>query len=369
MTPELDSTTPADILVVDDSPAILQLLTAMLGRRGHSVRTVDGGRKALEAVRRKAPDLILLDINLPDMDGYAFCEAFKSDARLAEIPIIFMSGNTDIADKIKAFATGGVDYVTKPFHLKEVDARVETHLKLRRLQLEVRALNSSLQARVRQQVREISDSQIATIMALAKLAESRDEATGDHLLRVQRYCRALACILAETRVFGALIDDTFVDNLSYASALHDIGKVGIPDSILQKPGALTAAEFEVMKTHTVVGAETLQAVLNAYPSNVFVHMGRDIARSHHERWCGGGYPDGLAGEAIPLCARILAIADQYDALRQHRPYKPGYDEARTLAILTRGDGRSSPEHFDPRVLDAFQRAAPEFDAIYRELCG
>ncbi len=361
------TTQAASILVVDDTPAILRLLTTMLESRGHRVWAFADSRQALESARRMPPDLVLLDINMPDMNGYEFCTEFKADPRLAEIPVLFMSGNTEIMDKVKAFALGGVDYLTKPFELKEIEARVATHLKIRRLQLEIEALNRSLQERVRAQVQEISDSQIATIMALAKLAESRDEATGNHLLRVQRYCQALARQLAEEGVFGDGIDDAFVENIFHASALHDIGKVGIRDSILLKPGTLTPQEFETMKTHTSLGAETLEAVLKAYPNNAFLHMGRDIARSHHERWDGSGYPDGLAGEAIPLCARIVAVADQYDALRHPRPYKPAFDAAKTYAILTEGDGRSSPDHFDPQVLAAFKRIVSEFDAIFQAL--
>jgi len=357
----------ADILVVDDSPAILRLLTTMLESRGHRVWAFSDSRQALEAARCMPPDLVLLDINMPDMDGYAFCETFKAARHLAETPVIFISGNSDVTDKVKAFGLGGVDYVTKPFELLEVGARVETHLKLRRLQKEISDLNSSLQERVDVQVKELSDAQVATIMALAKLAESRDEATGDHLLRVQSYCRTLASHLAAEETFGELIDGTFVDNIFHASALHDIGKVGIRDSILLKAGRLTPDEFEIMKTHTVLGAETLEAVLRAYPNNAFIHMGRDIARSHHERWDGSGYPDGLAGEAIPLCARIVAVADQYDALRQQRPYKPSFDAATAFDILTLGDGRSSPDHLDPRLLAAFKVLAPQFDAIFQEL--
>ncbi len=362
-----DKIAPADLLLVDDTEAILRLLATMFEKRGHVVRTFTEGLMAMADARRKPPDLVLLDINMPDIDGYTFCKAFKSDPSLAEIPVIFVSGNTGTMDKVKAFSLGGVDYVTKPFELSEVCARVETHLKIRRLQLEIRALNSSLQQRVDAQVREISESQIATIMALAKLAESRDDATGNHLLRVQRYCQTLTEHLAAEGVFGDQIDGTFVENILHASVLHDIGKVGIRDSILLKPDRLTPEEFEIMKTHTVLGAQTLDAVLTAYPSNTFLLMGRDIARAHHERWDGSGYPDGLAGEAIPLGARIVALADQYDALREHRPYKPGFDAARTFSILTEGDGRSSPDHLDPRILDAFKVIAPKFDAIFQEL--
>jgi putative two-component system response regulator len=357
----------ADILVVDDTPANLHLLTEMLKNRGHKVRPVPNGRLALQAARREAPDLIMLDINMPEMNGYEVCSELKADLRLKDIPVIFISANTEIMDKVKAFSIGGVDYVTKPFHFEEVEARVEAHLKIRRLRLEINALNSSLQDRVQAQVKEISESQIATIIALAKLAESRDEGTGNHILRVRRYCRALARRLADNGAFGALIDDHFVETIFHASALHDIGKVGIRDSILLKPGELTPEEFEAMKTHTTLGAETLAAVLASYPNNAFVCMGMEVAKSHHEFWDGSGYPQGLAGEAIPFAARIMTVADQYDALRTKRPYKPAFTAARTYAILTEGDGRMLSSHFDPRVFAAFRNITGEFDEIFKEL--
>jgi len=357
----------ADIIVVDDTLANLQLLTLMLKERGHKVRPVASGRLALQAARHKPPDLILLDINMPDMDGFTVCAELKSDPLLADIPVIFISANAETMDKVNAFAIGGIDYITKPFQFDEVEARVETHLKIRRLQLEIEALNSSLQLRVREQVKEISDSQIATILALAKLAEFRDDDTGNHIFRVQRYSGALARQLADEGVFGALIDDSFVETIFHASALHDIGKVGIHDNILLKPGQFTPEEFEVMKSHTTLGADTLAAVVENYPNNALVQMGVQVARSHHERWDGSGYPEGLAGEAIPLAARIVIVADQYDALRTRRPYKPAFDAAKTYAILTEGDGRSSPDHLDPRVLTAFKHIVPDFEAIYTEL--
>ncbi len=357
----------ADILIVDDTPANLQLLAGLLKKHGHKVRPVPSGKLALQAARLAPPDLILLDINMPVMDGYAVCTELKADPRLAEIPVIFISANTEVLDKVKAFSMGGVDYVTKPFQFEEVEARVETHLKIRRLQVEIGALNLSLKDRVQAQVKEISDSQIATIVAFAKLAESRDEDTGNHILRVQRYCRALATRLAEDGVFGTLINDTFIENIYQASALHDIGKVGIPDRILLKPGALTAEELDIMKTHTTLGAKTLAAVLASYPNNGFVRMGMEVAQSHHERWDGSGYPGGLSGESIPLTARIMTLADQYDALRNKRPYKPAFDAAKTYAILVGGDGRSNPNHFDARVLAAFKNMATEFEAIFTDL--
>jgi len=356
-----------DILVVDDQAPNLEILTTMLKECGHQVRPVPEGRMAIEAARRQPPDLILLDINMPVMDGYQVCAVLKSDPKLAKIPVIFISANTDVFDKTTAFSLGGVDYVTKPFQFDEVEARVEAHLELRQLQVQMEAMNRDLQEQVRAQVKEISDSQIATIVALAKISEYRDEDTGNHILRVQRYCRALAEHLAKDGTFDGLVDEAFIETIFHASALHDIGKVGIPDSILLKPGKHTPEEWEIMKSHAAIGAETLSTVLKTYPNSEFLKMGKEIAQSHHERWDGSGYPEGLKGEAIPLSARILVIADQYDALRNKRPYKPAFDAAKTYSILTEGDGRSDPKHLDPRVLEAFKGMAKEFEAIFEEL--
>ncbi len=354
-------------MVVDDTLANLHLLVRMLRSQGHRVRPVPRGDLALAAARRDAPELFLLDINMPEMDGFEVCQALKSDPALADIPVIFISANTDVLDKVKAFSLGGVDYVTKPFQFEEVEARVQTHLEIRRLRLELEELNRSLHAKVQQQVKEISDSQIATILALAKLSESRDDDTGEHILRVQRYSEALARCLLDDGCFGPELDEGFVDTIFHASALHDIGKVGIPDHILLKPGGLTSEEWDTMKTHTEVGADTLAAVLDNYPNSAFIQMGCDIARSHHERFDGSGYPDGLTGDAIPLSARITTLADQYDALRNPRPYKPAFDASKAYRIITEGDHRSDPRHLDPLVLSAFRRVAGEFDAIYDEL--
>ncbi len=353
----------ANILVVDDSPTNLKVLSHMLAERGYKARLVPNGELALKAATALPPDLILLDINMRGMDGFEVCRRLKADPSLREVPVIFLSGLIETGEKIKAFAVGGVDYVTKPFQFDEVDARINTHLKLRSLQRKLEAFNRDLQGIVQEQVREISDSQMATIFALSKLAEYRDAETGNHLARVQRYCRTLAVHLARRKVYGDLLNATFIEDLYHASPLHDIGKVGIPDHILLKPQPLTPEELNVMQTHTLLGARALSSILSQYPNNHFLKMGVDLARSHHERWDASGYPDGLAGAAIPLSARIHVIADQYDALRSPRPYKPAFDAARTYRILTEGDGRTLPAHFDPEVLEAFKQAAPEFEAI------
>jgi putative two-component system response regulator len=266
---------------------------------------------------------------------------------------------------VKAFSIGGVDYLTKPFHIEEVDSRISTHLKLRELQVELGRHNHHLQLMVDEQVKEISDAHLATILALAKLVESRDEETGNHIMRVQRYCQALAEGLVKQGTYESIIDEVFIKNIFYTSSLHDIGKVAVPDSILLKPGPLTWEEFEIIKIHPIVGEKALATVMEKYP-NELVRMGMEITGSHHERWDGSGYPRGLAGNAIPLSGRVTMLADQYDALRNARPYKPPFNAAKTYAIITEGDGRTKPCHFDPPVLEAFKSIRSIFEKIYDE---
>jgi putative two-component system response regulator len=351
---------PRRVMVVDDTPENLRLIESMLNEKGYQVFALPSGDLALKAAKKNPPDLILLDVMMPGMDGFEVCAKLKADPKLADVPVIFLSALSETADKVKAFHSGGVDYITKPFQFEEVDARVTTHLNLRSLQELLEAHNLRLQELVDAQVKEISDSQMATIFALAKLAESRDYETGAHLERVQAYCRALAEGLLDESVYGKQISFDFISTLYQACPLHDIGKVAIPDNILLKPGKLTSDEFEVIKTHTTVGADTLLAVLKHYPKNALVNMGIDIARSHHERWNGHGYPDRLSGDAIPLSARIMALADVYDALRSIRTYKKAWDHETTKNIILEGKGTQ----FDPNVSAVFARLNKVFEDIH-----
>jgi putative two-component system response regulator len=347
---------PGNILVVDDVPANLTLLAGMLKEKGHRVRPVPSGKLALRAVEHEPPDLILLDITMPEMDGFEVCRRLKQDTRFQDIPIIFISALTETLDKVKAFGSGGVDYVTKPFQFDEVEARVETHLKLHRYQ-------SQLEELVEKQVKEISDSQVSTIFALSKLSESRDKETGKHLERVQIYCKMLAEKLSRQEPYNKVITAGFIHNIFNASPLHDIGKVAIPDNVLLKPGKLTHEEFEIMKTHSLVGAVTMEAVNDIYRNNAFITMGISIARSHHERWDGTGYPDGLKGDDIPLAARIMALADVYDALRSNRCYKGALSRDLSREIIESWCGTQ----FDPSMGKAFLELEGEFDRFGHEM--
>jgi putative two-component system response regulator len=345
----------ANILIVDDTLSNLDILSEILKQKGYNIRPVTSGKQALETSLISPPDIILLDINMPVMNGYEVCERLKSDKRLNKIPVIFISALNETLDKVKAFAVGCVDYITKPFQYEEVLARVDSHVKIYKLQTKMEEL-------VDEKIKEIFDSQMATIFALAKIAESRDEDTGMHLDRVQSYCRLLSFKLMDIPGFKTQIDLSFVENVFHSSPLHDIGKVAIPDAILLKPGKLTPEEFEIMKTHAAIGAHYLKTIYENYPNNSFIKMGIKIAMNHHEKWDGSGYPHGLTGEDIPISARIMALADVYDALRSKRPYKNPVGHRESVDIIVKGRG----VHFDPTIIDTFIKIQNDFEKIADE---
>lgn len=349
------------ILIIDDSPEAIEVLGNALPSH-YKRQFALNGEKALQLLTTsdELPDLILLDVVMPGLNGYKVCRLIKQDKRLSNIPVIFLSALSDVQDKIKAFENGGVDYIQKPFEVTEVNARVEIHLKLRHLQQELEKHNIHLNQLVEEKVKEISESQMATIYSLAKLAESRDDETGEHLKRIQVFCRMVAERLGNHIKYRSILDIEFINNLKNASPLHDIGKVGIKDSILLKPGKLTLSEFEEMKQHTTKGANTLKEVYQNYPNNRFVKIGIEIAQSHHEKWNGSGYPEGVSGNDIPLSARIMALADVYDALRSKRVYKDAYTHEKACEIIMEGRGN----HFDPLIVDVFTEFEQDFMQVH-----
>jgi putative two-component system response regulator len=359
----IDDVQGSSILIVDDVPDNLRLLAAVLRRGGLVPRPVASGRLAIEAALADPPDLVLLDIRMPEMSGVEVCRWFKQDEHLKNIPIIFISGLQGTDDKVQAFRAGGVDYVSKPFHDEEVLARIKTHLCLRRLQVELLSHNLELEQRIAEQVKAVTASQLATIFALAKLAEARDDDTGQHIERVRTLSRMLAERMRDMRLQVPHLTNAFIDDVCQTASLHDIGKVGTPDGILLKPGSLTTQEFAEMQKHCVLGAGTLAVVLKRYPDNQFLRMGVDVARSHHERWDGSGYPDGLAGPSIPLAARIVALADVYDALTSRRCYRPAYSHEQTCEIIQQGKA----SHFDPDVVAAFESLDDPFRHLSHEM--
>ncbi|MBS7525634.1 response regulator [Fusibacter paucivorans] len=353
-----------EVLIVDDNPQNLKVLSEILKRESYRVRTTTSGKLALKSLAMKPVDLILLDINMPELSGYEVAERLKADDALNEIPVILITALSSIEDKLKGFKTGAVDYITKPFMLEEVLARVDTHLKLKEARRLLKMENQNLEKMVNEKVLEITSAHLTTVFAMVELAESRDDDTGKHVKRIGEYCRKLSELLRESG-YDLTVDDSFVHNIYIASPLHDIGKIGISDAILLKPGKLTADEFEIIKTHVVIGAEKLEAVSSVSPDNKFLQMGARIARYHHEKWDGSGYMAGLSETAIPIEARIMAIADVYDALRSKRIYKHAYIHDEALQIMR--EGRS--KHFDPTLLDLFFKHADWFDLQYNRLSG
>ncbi|RLA86386.1 MAG: two-component system response regulator [Deltaproteobacteria bacterium] len=351
------------IMVVDDDRGSLRVLSEILKAAGYDVMAFDSGINALKAIFKSPPDLIILDIVMPGIDGLELCRMLKENPEFSDIPVLFISGVDDVDNKLRAFSVGGADYITKPFHLREIQARVKTHLQLRAAHLELKQYNRELQRMVEEKVKEILESQLSTIVAISKLVEYHDIETGQHIERVQMFCKILALSLKDFSPHGLSVDDEFVETIYWAAALHDIGKVGIPDNILLKPNRLTPSEKEIMKSHTIIGARALEEVQRKYPRNKFLNMGIEIARWHHERWDGKGYPDGLSGEEIPLSARIMALADMYDALRAKRPYKPAFGHAETVEAIKAEEGHA----LDPTIVEAFLKVEESFSQIWENL--
>jgi putative two-component system response regulator len=360
-----DEVNGSSVLVVDDAPENLRVLAALLRRGGLVPRPVTCGKRAIEAALTDPPDLVLLDVTMPEMSGFDVCRHFKQDERLRSIPVIFISGLQGTDDKVEAFRAGGVDYISKPFHNDEVIARVKTHLRLRQLQTQLVSDNLLLEQRIADQVKRLTATQLGTIFALAKLAEARDDDTGEHIERVQTYSRMLAEQMRQMKLHVLPLTAAFVEDVYQTASLHDIGKVGTPDAVLLKPGKLSAEEFAEIKKHCALGAETLATVLKRHPDNQFLRMGVEVARSHHEKWDGGGYPDGLKGAAIPLAARIVALADFYDALTSKRCYRPAFGHEDTCRMIQEGSGT----HFDPDAVAAFGAVEGQFRQVRHEMQG
>jgi putative two-component system response regulator len=357
---------PYSLLVVDDMEVNRDLLGRRLKKNGYRISFAVDGHDALEKIRADHFDLVLLDIMMPRLDGFQVLETLKADDNLRHIPIIMITALNEMDSVVRCIEMGAEDYLPKPFNTTLLQARINAALEKKRLhdlqadyRLRIEEHNALLEEQVRRQVQEITSTQLATIFAMSKLAESRDPETGQHLERVREYCRILATHLNKGETYGHLIDDKFIDNIYAASPLHDIGKVGVPDHVLLKNGKLTPEEWEAMKTHTVVGAETLRAVNAQHPGNSFIHMGIEIAESHHEKWNGSGYPHNLKGASIPLSARIAALADVYDALTSKRCYKEAmsHEKAREIILAERG------QHFDPLIVDAYSEIELEFRSI------
>ena len=357
-----DMLTKPTLLAVDDTADNLTLLNDLLCRQ-YKVKLANSGEKALRiAAATPSPDLILLDIMMPGMDGYEVCRQLKLQPATRDIPVIFLTACADAEAERAGLEAGAVDYVTKPFNPPVLLARVKTHLALKAQADFLRDKSAFLEAEVDKRTREIRAIQDVTIHTLASLAETRDSETGNHIRRTQFYVKALARRLCENPGLAAILTPRYIEMLFKSAPLHDIGKVGIPDSILLKPGRLSPEEFEIMKTHTTLGRQAIEHAEQLLGMQVdFLSMSKDIAQSHQEKWDGSGYPQQLAGDAIPLSARLMALADVYDALISRRIYKPAMSHAQAAEIIVAGRG----QHFDPDVVDAFLAIQDEFQAIAR----
>jgi len=357
------------ILVVDDNEMNRDLLHRRLSQQHLDVAMAVDGQQAIDMIEQQDFDMVLLDIMMPGVNGYQVLEHMKSKKHLRHIPVIMISALDEMDSIIKCIELGADDYLTKPFNPVLLRARVNAGLQKKRwidqeaeYHKELQYINQHLEERVNEQVEQIAAAQLATIFAMSKLSESKDPDTGAHLERMREYCKVLAVHLSRNSRFMAIIDSEFITSIYAASPLHDIGKVGIPDSILMKPDKLTTDEWEIMKQHPIIGANTLRAVLKQYPRNPILQAGVDIAECHHEKWDGSGYPRQLQGEDIPISARILALADVYDALTSQRCYKEAFDPERCRQIIIEGKGN----HFDPLIVDAYLEIEDEFLRIRKE---
>ncbi|HEX3861414.1 MAG TPA: two-component system response regulator [Stellaceae bacterium] len=353
-------TQPPLVLVVDDAPANLMALSQALADQCR-VRAARDGRSALQiASADPAPDLILLDIVMPDMSGFEVCRRLKNNPATAAIPVIFLTSRSESEDEEHGFELGAVDYVSKPISPPLVRARVQNHLRLKASADVLKSQNQFLEQEVARRTEEMRAIQDVAVLAVASLAETRDNETGNHIRRTQHYVRTLAIYLRGHPRFRPELDDSTIEMLFKSAPLHDIGKVGIPDRILLKPGRLDRSEFEIMKTHTILGFESIvQAEQRLGTSLDFLRYAKEIALSHQEKWDGSGYPQALSGNRIPLSARLMAVADVYDALISRRVYKLPFTQETSLAIMREGRGA----HFDPDILDAFLAHTDEFKAI------
>jgi response regulator RpfG family c-di-GMP phosphodiesterase len=334
------------------------------------VDEVTTGAAALEAAAARSYDLVLLDVNLPDLSGFEVLKALRAGPLGARLRVLLVSGAAPPDEMAKSLLAGADDFLTKPFSAVQLQGRVQAALRLQRLldhadglSRHLRSISADLERTLADRDGDLAQARSALVLALANVVGQRATETEGHLQRVQHYIRLLTEAAARVRPFDGLIDQDFVRDLECCAPLHDIGVVALPDHILMKPGKLDSEERVVMQTHTTIGADLLQKVLHQYGTGVrFLRTAVELARHHHERWDGSGYPDRLGGDAIPLSARLFALCDVYDAIRSRRAHRPGLSHHAAVQVIT----EASPGHFDPRLIEVFQTVAPQFEAVYRK---
>lgn len=340
------------ILVVDDTPANIHILTGILKEQYIISAAINGERALKLATASPPPDIILLDIIMPGMDGYEVCARLKADGSTMNIPVVFITALTSDENEAKGLELGAIDYITKPFNPALVRMRIKNHL-------EHKKYRDRLEDMVQARTEELMVTRDVTIESLGTLAEYRDPETGGHIRRTKNYIKILAEHLKDHPRFKEFLDENMIEYLWKSAPLHDIGKVGVRDSILLKPGKLTKEEFEEMKNHTIYGRDALEISSLRLGNNSFLRVAQEMAYTHHEKWDGSGYPQGLEGEEIPIAGRLMALADMYDALISKRVYKPPFSHQKAVGIIK--DLKSSA--FDPAIVDAFLELESEFRLI------
>ncbi|MBP5159021.1 MAG: response regulator [Lachnospiraceae bacterium] len=340
-----------NILIIDDVTSNLLVLAEIIREAGYTPRPVSNVRHADQAIAAALPTLILLDVTMPEVSGYEYCAKLKESVTTRDIPVIFISALNSAKDRVKGFECGAVDFISKPFERAEVLVRIGTHLKLYKYREEAKQHNRKLYSMVNQQFYKIARERKNIVFALAKLADAREDASGRHIANVSKNCRLLALGLQLTRKYEKKISPEFVETIELASQLHDIGKSAMPDRLLLKPGPLDDEEKKEMEKHTTIGADTLREIFADNENNEFLEMAIDIAENHHERWDGTGFPGKRAGEKIPLAARILAVADVYDALVSGRCYKSAYSHERAMELMNSLSGKV----FDPDIISILNK--------------
>lgn len=341
----------ATILTVDDTVTNIEVVKGVLSDQ-YLVQAALSGEVALKIISKRKPDLILLDVMMPEMDGYEVCKRLKASKETRDIPVIFLTAKSQEEDETRGLSLGAVDYITKPISPPILQERVKNHLLLKASRDLLEKQNEVLEEKVVERTKQMGDLQDVAMVAMGALAESRDPETGNHIRRTQHYVKALAQELATTDEHKEFLTPEVITALFKSAPLHDIGKVGIADNILLKPGKLTDEEFVEMKKHAEYGREAIEAAEGSLGlADNFLTFAKEIAYSHHEKWDGTGYPQGLSGNDIPVSARLMAVADVYDALISERVYKPAFSHEKAMSIINEGRGT----HFDPVMVDAFFR--------------
>lgn len=346
------------VLIVDDTEMNIDVLVEAL-YEDYDLSVAMDGNRALEIVDLEKPDIILLDIMMPEMDGYEVCKRLKRNKETKDIPVIFLTAITQVEEKAKAFRLGGVDFITKPFEILEVKERVKTHLSLGLAKRELERQNEILEEKVQERTKELLYTRDAIIDVMARMAEDRDPETGGHIKRTKEYVYLLTKQLYLDHKYPEIVTKEYIDIMYKSAPMHDIGKIGISDMILLKPGRLSEEEFETMKLHTKIGNEIISSVKGMLHESVFLDCAGEIALTHQEKWDGSGYPIGLKGKEIPLAGRVMAIADVYDALRSKRPYKDSFSHDKSCEIIQEGKGK----HFEPLMVDEFIKLESKFHEI------